>query len=308
MSAIQRMIDEMQKRVYARKTIQEYSGTLRRLASHFGCCPSKLTLEQVREYQLHLAKRNDISTSYYNASVTALRFMFLQILKRDWSIERLPYARREHPLPVVLSRQEVFQLWRPLREPKRRLLIRTAYSAALRSFELTHLRVEDLDTKQMLIRVQSSGRRHDKQNPHFVPYSPSLAKEMANYLADHDSPWLFPGKSKQRPMTHWTARNICVHAARLARISKTVTISILRHSAAVHWLELGVDLRTLQQVLGHGRLSTTMRYTQLCFTQPHMLGSDKQLHAKRLHVHPLDLLPSQGSRSSTSFTAENDEP
>ena len=301
MSAIQRMIDEMQARGYAGKTINEYSGTLRRLASYFGCCPSQLTLEQVREYQLHLAKRNDISTSYYNASVTALRFMYLKTLGRDWSIERLPYSRREHPLPVVLSRGEVFGLWRHLREPKRRLLIRTAYSAALRSFELTHLRVEDLDAKRMLIQVRSSGRKHDQQNPRFVPYSPKLAQEMATYLVNHDSPWLFPGKSKQRPMTHWAARNICVHAAHLARLSKTVTISILRHSAAVHWLELGVDLRTLQEVLGHGRLSTTMRYTQLSYTQP---------GTKPLHIDPLDLLPShsRSSTSDTSLAAEKDKP
>lgn len=279
MSAIGQMIDEMQRRGYAPKTIDEYTGTLRRLEQYYDCCPSKLTLEQVREYQVHLAQRKDISTSYYNASVTALRFMYLKTLERDWSIERLPYGRRDHPLPVVLSRAEVVQLWRYLREPKRRLLIMTAYSAALRSFELVHLRVEDLDEQQLQIRVRSSGRKRDEQNPRLVPYSPTLAKAMGPYLADHDSPWLFPGSSKDRPLTHGAARNICVHASHLARLSKKVTISVLRHSAAVHWLELGVDLRSLQKVLGHGRLSTTMRYTLLSYdTQP--------------HVHPLDLLPS----------------
>ena len=247
-----------------------------RLGQYYSCCPSQLTLEQVREYQLHLAQRKDISTSYYNATVTALRFMYLQTLGLDWPIERLPYGRREHPLPVVLSREEVFGLWQHLRERKRRLLLMTAYSAALRSFELTHLRVEDLDEQQMQIRVRSSGRKHD--SPRLVPYSPTLAKEMAPYLAKLDSPWLFPGCSPECPMTHGTARSICVHAMHLARLSKKVTISILRHSAAVHALEFGVDLRTLQQVLGHARLSTTMRYTQLSFNQ-------------QPHVHPLDLLP-----------------
>jgi site-specific recombinase XerD len=290
MSAIQQMIDEMQRRGYARKTISEYSGSVRRLASYFGCCPSTLTLEQVREYQLHLAQRKDISTSYYNASVTALRFMYLQTLGRDWSIERLPYARREHPLPVVLSRQEVFQLWRPIRKPKRRLLIMTAYSAALRSFELTHLRVEDLDQQQMQIRVRSSSPEHDDQNPRYVPYSPTLARELAPYLAEHDSPWLFPGSSKDRPLTHGAARQICVHAAQWARISKTVTISILRQSAAVHWIELGVDLRTLQQVLGHARLSTTMRYTRLTY--------DRQPAKWASPVCPLDLLPRLGAKEN----------
>ena len=135
--------------------------------------------------------------------------------------------------------------------------------------------------------------KHDDQNPRVVPYSPTLAKEMAPYLAEHDSPWLFPGSSKDRPLTHGAARQICVHAAQWARISKTVTISILRQSAAVHWIELGVDLRTLQQVLGHARLSTTMRYTRLTYNQQPTKWASP--------VCPLDLLPRLDA-------AEDDEP
>jgi site-specific recombinase XerD len=275
MSGIQRMIDEMRRRGYAAKTIAEYSGSLRRLATHFGKCPSELTLEQLRAYQLHLAKRKDISVSYYNATVTALRFMYLQTLKRDWPIDRLPYGRREHRLPVVLSRQEAFALWRPLRQLKRRVLLMTAYSAALRTSELVQLRVEDLDATQMLIRV----RQDDGKGERLVPYSPTLKRLMGPYLAEHHSPWLFPGAAKGRPLTTWAARGICVDAARLARLAKSVTITVLRHSAAVHLLELGVDLRTLQKLLGHDRLSTTMRYT--------LLTHDK----RRPPVQPLDLLP-----------------
>lgn len=274
MSGIQRMIDEMRRRGYAEKTIKEYSASIRRMSAYFGCCPSKLTLEQVREYQMHLAKRDDLSTSYYNATVTALRFLYLQTLKRDWSIERLPYGRREHPLPVVLSRQEVFQLWRPLRQLKRRVLLMTAYSAALRTAELVHLRVEDLDTQHQLIRVRQNG----DGDARFVPYSPTLARLMESYLAEHDSPWLFYGTSKQRPLTTWGARSICVQAGHLAGLSKSVTITMLRHSAATHLLELGVDVRTVQQVLGHDRLATTMRYMLLSYSQ-------------QPHVYPLDLLP-----------------
>ena len=274
MSAIERMIDEMQRRGYAKKTIKEYTSSVRRLLDHFGCCPSKLTLEQVREYQSLLAKRNDISAGYYNSTVTALRFLYLQTLRRDWSIERLPYGRREHPLPVVLSRQEVFQLWRRLRLLKRRVLLRTAYSAALRTSELVHLRVEDLDPKQKLIRV----KQHGGGDSRFVPYSPTLAGLMDSYLAEHDSPWLFHGTSKQRPLTTWAARSICVQAGYIAGLSKSVSITMLRHSAATHLLELGVDVRTVQRVLGHDRLATTMRYMLLSYNQ-------------QPHVHPLDLLP-----------------
>jgi site-specific recombinase XerD len=275
MSGIQRMIDEMQRRGYASKTIKEYSASLRRLATYFGCCPSKLTLEQIRQYQVHLAGRDDISASYYNSTVTAMRFMYLETLGRDWSIEGLPYGRREYRLPVVLSRQEVFQLWRPLRQMKRRLLLMTAYSAALRTSEVVHLRVEDLDAKQMQIRVKQGAGKGER----FVPYSPTLKQLMGPYLADHGSPWLFPGRSHERPLTTWSARNICAHAAQLARLPKAVTIPILRHSAATHLLELGVDLRTIQKVLGHGRLATTMRYA--------LLTHDR----RRPPVQPLDLLP-----------------
>lgn len=276
MSAIERMIVEMKRRGYADKTIKEYSTTAGRLSDHFDCCPSKLSLEQVREYQSLLAKRNDISAAYYNSSVTAIRFLFLQTLRRDWSIQRLPYGRREHPLPVLLSRQEVFQLWRRLRQLKRRVLLMTAYSAALRTSELVHLRVEDLDPKRKVIRVKHKGGRDSR----LVPYSPTLARLMESYLAEHDSPWLFHGSSKQRPLTTWAARSICVQAGCIAELSKSVTITMLRHSAATHLLDLGVDVRTVQKVLGHDRLATTMRYTLLSYNQ-------------QPHVHPLDLLPRQ---------------
>ena len=275
MSGIQQMIDEMQRRGYASKTIKEYSASLRRLATYFGCCPSKLTLEQIRQYQVHLAGRDDISASYYNSTVTAMRFMYLETLGRDWPVERLPYGKREHRLPVVLSRQEVFELWSPLRQTKRRLLLMTAYSAALRTSELVHLRVEDLDAKRMQIRVKQDGGEGER----FVPYSPTLKRLMGPYLAEHRSVWLFPGESSERPLSTWAARNICVHAARLARLPKAVTITILRHSAATHLLELGVDLRTIQKVLGHGRLATPMRYA--------LLTHDK----RQPPVQPLDLLP-----------------
>ena len=281
MSAIERMIDEMQRRGYAKKTIAEYSGSVRRLATYFGKCPAELTLEQIRAYQLHLAERKDISASYYNATVTALRFLYLQTLKRDWSIDRLPYGRREHRLPIVLSRQEVFALWRPLRQLKRRLLLMTAYSAALRTSELVHLRVEDLDAQGMQIRV----RQDDRKAERLVPYSPTLKRLMGPYLAEHDSPWLFPGEGKGRPLTTWAARGVCVHAVRLARLAKDVTITMLRHSAAVHLVELGVDFRTIQQVLGHERLSTTMRYA--------LLGHDH----RQPPIQPLDLLPPPESSS-----------
>ena len=290
MNAIERMIDEMKRRGFAEKTIKEYSGSIRRMAAYIGCCPSEISLEQIREYQVHLAKRKDISVSYYNSTVTALRFMYLQTLGRDWPIERLPHGRREQRLPVVLSRQEVFELWRPLRQLKRRLLLMTAYSAGLRSTELVHLRVDDLDETQMQIRI----RPEDDRKERLVPYSPTLKRELAPYLVEHDSDWLFPGDSHERPLSYAAARSICVHAALLARLSKPVTIYTLRHSAATHLLELGVDPRTVQKFLGHDRLSTTMRYMLLSY------GSQRRM------IDPLDLLPQEGTDSDDTSSPTDD--
>ena len=284
MSAVQRLIDEMKRRNYAAKTTKEYAGCVRRLGAHFGCCPSTLTPEQIREYQLHLIQQKHVSWSYYNSTVSAFRFLYLQALRRDWSIEHLPYGRRGRQLPVILSRQEVFQLWRPLYRPKRRLLLMTAYSAALRVSELVQLRVEDLDPVRMLIHIRPDKRRRER----WVPYSPTLKQRLELYLAEHDSPWLFCGASTERPLSAWAARDICVQAARLSRLDKPITLYTLRHSAVTHLLEMGVDPRTMQQILGHGRLSSTLRYTLLSY-------QDRQRQ-----VDPLDLLPREPRDDDTT--------
>ena len=277
MSAVQRLIDEMQRRNYAAKTIEEYAASIRRLGVFFGCCPSKLSLEQIREYQLHLIRRKHVSWGYYNHIVSAIRFLYIKALRRDWSIERIPYAKRGRQLPVILSRQEVFQLWRPLHQLKRKLLLMTAYAAALRVSELVQLRVEDLDSERMLILIRKEGRREER----LVPYSPTLKQRLGPYLADHRSPWLFCGSSSRRPLSAWAARNICQQAACLAQLDKPITIYTLRHSAAAHLMEMGVNPRTLQKVLGHVRLGSTMGYRHVCYQHQPTL------------VHPLDLLPEQ---------------
>lgn len=288
MSAVQQLIDEMNRRHYAAKTIEEYAASIRRLGTHFASCPSTLSLEEIRAYQLHLIQEKHVSWSYYNNTMAAIRFFYLQLLLRDWPIEQLPYGKRGRQLPVVLSRQEVFQLWRPLRQLKRRMLLMTAYSAALRISELVQLRVEDLDGERMLIRIPQKGCRLER----FVPYSPTLKQRLGPYLADHRSPWLFSSSSSERPLPTWAASNICRHAAQISQFEKPVTLYTLRHSAAVHYVEMGVNPRTLQKVLGHDRLSSTMRYIQITYQPQTKL------------VHPLDLLSKEAPDDDTSPQAD----
>lgn len=288
MNAVQRLMDEMRRRNRAAKTTKEYVASIRRLGTHFDCCPSELSLEQIRAYQLHLIQEKHVSWSYYNNTMSAVRFFYLKVLQRDWPIEQLPYGKRGRQLPVILSRQEVFQLWRPLRQLKRRLLLMTAYSAALRISELVHLRVEDLDGERMLIRIPQNGCRQER----FVPYSPTLKQRLGPYLADHRSPWLFSGSSSKVPLTTWAACSICRHAAEISQSEKPITIYSLRHSAAVHFVEMGVNSRTLQKVLGHDRLSSTMRYIQVTYQPQTKL------------VHPLDLLTQEARDDDTSPQAD----
>ena len=288
MNAVQRLIDEMKCRNYAAKTTTEYAASIRRLGTHFGCCPSQLSLEQIRAYQLHLIQEKHISWSHYNNEMAAIRLLYLKVLQYDWPMEQLPYAKRGRELPVVLSRHEVFQLWRPLRQLKRRLLLMTAYSAALRVSELVHLRVEDLDGERMLIRIPQQGCRPER----FVPYSPTLRQRLGPYLADHRSPWLFSGSSSERPLRTSAAGAICRHAAEISQFEKPVTLYTLRHSAAVHCVEMGVNPRTLQKVLGHDRLSSTMRYIQVTYQPQTTL------------VHPLDLLSQEARDDDTSPQAD----
>lgn len=257
----QRMIQDMQIRNLAAKTIQCYIQRVAQFAQHFGVSPEQLTPEDVRQYQVHLVQDQKVSFSYFNQTVSALRFLYRVTLNKDWPLEQIPYGRRQKKLPVVLSVAEVQVLLQCVRKPSYRMLMLVMYAAGLRVSEATHLRSSDIDSQRMLILV--SHAKGNKQR--LAPLSVRLLEELRNYWSIcQPRDWLFPSPRKPgHPVNPGSVQRAFQLALQEANISKPATPHSLRHSFATHLMEAGLDVRTLQKLLGHNHLATTARYTHV---------------------------------------------
>ena len=270
----QRMVEDLRIRNYSPGTQKSYVGAVRRMALHFNTPPDRLRPQDIRAWQLHLAER-EVSWSTFNGSVCALRFFYGTTLGRPEMVERIPFARRELPLPDVFSQREILRLLGALTHPKHVTMLSVAYGVGLRISELLALCVRDVDSERMVIHIRRSKGKKDR----FVPLSPKLLEKLRTYWkACRPRDVLFPGRDPARRMGESTFRRICLRAARRAQITKRIYPHLLRHSFATHLLEAGVDVRTIQILLGHSSLRTTTRYTHV---------STERLHSVRL---PLDLL------------------
>lgn len=256
----QRMLEDMQIRNLSPATQYAYIGQVARYARHFGKCPSLLGPQEIRDYQIHLLKKHQVSTSLMSQVVAALRFLYGTTLHKPWAIEALPYPKRPKKLPVVLSRQEVALFMATVKNPKHKALLMTVYGCGLRISETTHLRIEDIDSQRMLLRVQHG--KGDRER--LVPLSPKLLEALRGYWKQHrPNPWLFPGNSPDRPMATDSVRQAFRKVSDQVPTKQHITPHCLRHSYATHLLEDGTDLRTIQAILGHRGLSTTAIYTHV---------------------------------------------
>jgi len=271
----QRMMQDMRLRNFSPKTIQTYVDRVSRFARHVGKSPDQVAGEQIRAYLVSLIE-SGVSWSLYNQTLCALRFLYGVTLQRAWTVKGLQFPKREKRLPVVLSRAEVARLLQAVPNRKHRTILMTAYAAGLRVSEVTRLRVEDIDSSRMVIRIRQGKGRKDR----YVMLSPRLLRMLRRYWrAARPTSWLFPGRSPNQPMDSGGISRICREAASRAGLEKRVTVHTLRHSFATHLLESGSDLPTIQRLLGHGSLRTTQIYTHV---------SDDKL---RSTTSPLDLLP-----------------
>lgn len=256
----QRMLEDLRIRNLSEATQQIYVHYVAAFARHFGRSPADLGPEDVRAWQVHLVQDRGVSWSTLNCAVCALRFLYRVTLGRDWAIEHIPYAKREKRLPVVLSPAEVHRLLGAPAHPKHRAMLLVAYSTGLRVAEICALRPEDVDSRRMVIDVRGGKGKKDR----VVPLSPRLLGELRAYWRlRRPRPYLFPGADPARPIARDTFRGVCRSAARRAGIQKRITPHTLRHCFATHMLEAGVDVRTLQMLLGHRSLSTTCVYTHV---------------------------------------------
>jgi integrase/recombinase XerD len=273
------MLEELQRRNYAQNTIRHYIRTVEDFARRFRCSPDRLGPRHIREYQAELFQKRKLSANSVRPYLAALRFFYIQTLRRAWSLAETPYPKKTRRLPTILSREEVAQLLLAARTPSERILLMTLYSTGARNSELTHLKVSDIDSQRMVVHIRGGKGRKDRD----VMLSPKLLTALrAEWRSYHrkSSNWLFPSNYRQdRPIDTKTVWHACRKAAQRASMQKDVHPHTLRHCFATHLYEAGTDLRTIQVLLGHEDLKDTLIYVHLSI--PHLKATSS----------PLDSLP-----------------
>jgi integrase/recombinase XerD len=276
------MLEELQRRNYAETTTRHYIRTVEDFARRFNRPPDRLGPRHIREYQAELFQKRKLSPNSVIRHLAALRFFYVKTLKRSWSIAETPYPKWVFRLPTILSQEEVTQLIDAALTPYHRTLLMTLYATGARRAELTHLKVSDIDSQRMVIRIQGGKGRKDRD----VMLSPKLLEELRAHwcrLRRKPSSWLFPGNRAHRgdqPIDTKTVWNACKQAAQRAGIQKDVHPHTLRHSFATHLLEAGADLRTIQILLGHRDLEETTIYLHL--SQRHLNATASPLDSLKL--------------------------
>jgi integrase/recombinase XerD len=272
------MLEELQRRNLSPITIRIYLRAVEEFAQYFKTPPDRLGREHIRQYQAHLFTDRKLDAISVAQQLSALRFFFRKTLRRPSVVEDLPGPKRPIRLPEVLSRDEVERLIQCAASPLHRILLLTLYATGVRREELVRLKISDLDTDRMLIRIRQGKGRKDRD----IMLSPALLAELRRYWRSANpkpTTYLFPGRGPH-PNTE------VQQAAQRAGLGKRVHPHTLRHCFATHLLESGADLRTIQLLLGHADLDTTSRYLHL---------SERHLNAT---ASPLDSLTLQSIPSS----------
>ena len=283
-----KMLEELQRRNYSHRTAKTYVRIVRDFAEHFHQPPDKLGPEQIRQYQAHLFQAKKLAPATVSQYVSALRFLFVKTLRRHFLAEYIPFPKSRKRLPTVLSPEEVTRLIDAACNLYHRTLLMTLYSTAVRRAELCRLKVQDIDSQRMMIRINQGKGGRDRE----VPLSPKLLETLRVYFRwMRPTTFLFPGTVKgvraDVPITPNVVWLACRQAAQRAGITKHLSPHSLRHSCASHLLEAGADLRTIQVLLGHSRLEHTLIYLHL--SPKHMQAIPNPLDA--LEVSSLDGVP-----------------
>ena len=256
-----RMIDDMQIRNLTTNTQRAYVAQVVRFAGHFRKSPDLLGPAEIRAYLIHLTQERRLAASSIIVAVSALRFFYTVTLKRPWVVEDdIPAGKQAKKLPVVPSKGEVAQFLGAVANLKHRVILTICYATGLRVSEAVHLKPAAIDSKRMVIRVEQGKGRKDR----YVMLPPKLLDLLRDYWRrTHPGEWLFPGDRPGQPVSPLTIDRTCREVRQQCGIGKPVTPHSLRHAFAVHLLESGTDLRTIQLLLGHRNLSTTARYLMI---------------------------------------------
>jgi integrase/recombinase XerD len=252
------MLREMALRGLAARTQRAYVGWMVRVVSNTRVPAEQLSESQVRTYLANLAQ-GGLSASTMNQAISAVRLFFNGVLHRDWALDVL-YQRAPQRVPVTLTPDEVDRLLRAVPDRRARVTMEIAYAAGLRLNEVLHLKLIDIDSQKMLIRVEQGKGKMDRN----VMLGTSLLESLRAYWQESKPRgWLFPGQPPTKPLHATVIQRAFIVAKQAAGISKPVSFHSLRHSFATQLLESGVNLRTIQTLLGHRSLGTTQRYTHV---------------------------------------------
>jgi site-specific recombinase XerD len=258
------MLDELQRRNYAASTIRSYIHAVEDFARYFGQSPYRLGPDHIRQYQAHLFRDRKLLAGTIQIKTAALRFLYVKTLKRSYLHEHIPFPKRPRSLPTVLSPEEVERLIASAKNLMHRAMLMTLYATGLRRSELCQLKVTDIDSQRMVIRVRQGKGARDRD----VLLSPKLLETLRKYWQwMKPKTYLFPGLINgwraDVPITPKVVWNAVTEARERAGIEKHVTPHTLRHSFATNMLEAGADLRTIQILLGHQDLADTAIYLHL---------------------------------------------
>ena len=311
---INRMIGDMKIRHLAPTTIECYSRHVRFFALFLDKSLDKsldlATPEDIRSFQLHLIQVRKLAYSGFNQAVCSLRFLYNVTLPRPWAVTMIPFGKKAKRLPSVLSREEVDRLITCTHNRKHRTMLMTLYATGLRISEALHLKIADIDSQRMQLKVtRGKGNRM-----RFVPFSPRLLSELREYWRDYrPTSYLFPGQSSNWPLGESAIQEAIKASAARAKIIKPVSPHVLRHSYATGLLEAGVDVLTISRLLGHASFTTTMIYLHV--RRPHLQSTPSPLDwlpVKQLptwqQTQPLDKSQPNNQRTSPPPTTRPDRP
>jgi site-specific recombinase XerD len=263
------MLEDMQLRGLSARTQEAYARAVWQLAQHYHRSPAQLSDEDLRQYFLYLANEKKIARPTATIALCGIKFFYEQTLKQHWPTLRFVRPAREWKLPVVLSREEVRRILREVRIPVYRACLKTIYSCGLRLLEGTRLQVPDVDSARMLLHIHGKSKKD-----RYVPLPESTLALLRAFWRTHRSPlWLFPAPTRHGlahslkhdggPVTRSSLQSAFRRAVQRAGIAKRAHVHTLRHSYATHLLEAGVNLRLIQDNLGHRSPRTTAIYTHL---------------------------------------------
>jgi integrase/recombinase XerD len=273
----QRMTEDMQVRNLALNTQTSYVQQVSLFARYFNKPPEQLGPEDIRTYQVFLTNEKKLAPGSILIAVAALRFLYKVSLKRDWDFaDIIPAPKKPQTLPIVLSPEEVLRFLDCVGSFKHRAILTACYAAGLRISEAVRLTVPDIDSARMVIRVDQGKGQKDR----YVMLSPKLLTLLRDWWrVEKPQPWLFPGDIPGQHVSKDAVEQACQKARRRCSVPKPITPHSLRHAFAVHLLESGTDVRTIQLLLGHRSLATTARYLRIATSKVCSTNS------------PIDLLP-----------------